>query len=507
MQKHNVQEQKSTQYQTKPLLDVASDFDKLLNIATILQTRCLQGWQRIANRGSIRWEKKSKGNSFSVVLFVESNGQLAKHVGCYFEDPPLFALGIELTDLKSVWRERIRQQLQHVFDELYLHPAHEPGKQHLAPNKIQNRYDIVLLPREPDWVAERLNEFMDRLHKSARRAYGLNGVDLPPSQLIPALSNIRDQIRWDIMAPYRVKFREKNPRCKLESLLPRCANTKVNTTIKQKLIIRPTLEKDWRCNCKSADFHLNSRGLNVNCNVFEIPPDDIALLQAEKLENHLGMAGIARKAREYLKAAEDHIEENCPEECPCRTITDMMDSHIEDLILKEPQTTGELAKWLKRWDGMSRELESCVENHCESKCPIHVFIRQGLFNPEKKQVNGKVFPPGCYVSEEADDKEATTYHELAHAAMAVHRENGAIEGCRWLEEGFAEFLMGTELGMDRCRENWSELDVYMSWKYIDSLSTQKAEELLQKWLASAQPEAFCDEVRALRNHIGVFPCP
>lgn len=485
-----VDEKVSDSYHTQPLSDVAKSLDEIVEIAAILQTRCLQGWERTTSKGSIRWSHGPAATS--VVLFATRNGFGNAQV--IHSTSPL-ALGMELTKFDDACRMAIRQALDDAFDNLYLHPGSHPGKIHLAPDHTEHRYDVVLLPEDPQQFAKLLDDFMQDLPPSVRHICTLNGF-WPCASL---LDEVRSQTRHDLRGVSEPGF----PACQVESAYAIC--TKGDSVEPASLKGPPPAWLSGSCTSMQANFSVGQTSLPVTCNVFEVSRQDLHLLQTEKLIQRLGLSGIQSKAEKHVRAARQHIDHNCPEECSCMGLVDSLEEQAQRIAQFNRGSMDQLTECLEQWDAMSRELQDCVRNHCESPCPIHTFLRDGLFHPGQIQVGNKQFPPGCYIDAtlSGQEKDLTQFHELAHAAMAVNRQKGAITGCRWMEEGFAEFLMGAKLGnpLGRCRESWCELDVYMSWAYIDSLPRNEVEDLLRRWLQPADPRDFCEDVRQLRRFI------
>ena len=257
-------------------------------------------------------------------------------------------------------------------------------------------------------------------------------------------------------------------------------------------------------------FNIGSLCLDVESNVYFVELFDIAMLKAFSIIKSMSKNEFISLLREYIDAEEIYIKE-ISNIHRCLEIIDRLKKLIELINSIEnwnddQRVISQLAEILLVWDKTSNKFEESCEDTTDDDSryiPIKIFIRKGLFLPAMKNIGGKVFPPGCYVIDSNDD--ATIYHELAHAAMAVNRKKGALEGCRWMEEAFAEYLMGIKLGFGKCTESWCELDVYVAWNYLKNMDedgkTKDIEKLLRMWLSSSKVGYFCCKVLEIRKSI------
>lgn len=332
------------------------------------------------------------------------------------------------------------------------------------------------------------------------------------------------------------------PVCKLEELVPLCHNSEAR--VREEDLLgppSPTLRTVAPSGSVEETFVLGGITLSVRSNVYLVDRGvmrDLALLRA------LGASGDPRQAVErifarlgaMLEKATDRVlgarldSENEVGSEVLRRLHElrqrveecwrsMAERSVEGMLAELP----ELLEW---WDRQVREIqrewestgrwivdESGQERPSQAALPLRAFVRTGMFLPRPRKLpDGREFSAGCYVLVEErseEDVKRTRAHELAHAAMAVRRSEGALHGCRWLEEGFADYLAAVRIhGRDEAwlglEKSWTELDIYCSWTYLLALDAQggeKVEELLQRYLDDAKPKDFCKDVRKLRRTI------
>ncbi len=160
-------------------------------------------------------------------------------------------------------------------------------------------------------------------------------------------------------------------------------------------------------------------------------------------------------------------------------------------------------KYLKEWDDLMDEIDG-IAHRLELTCPpIYYFIRPGFFLGQPINSDSGSLVAGCYVKDDANDKDNTIMHELAHAAMNVSMEEGAVAGCRWVDEAFAEYFAQLETGFLPTLLSGCEGDVYMVWTTLADLhingSAIEIERLLEKVLSPNLPTDICPEVLKLRQ--------
>lgn len=259
-------------------------------------------------------------------------------------------------------------------------------------------------------------------------------------------------------------------------------------------------------------FTVGKTVLNVTCNVYYLPDHLLHEAQVAVKLATIGVDGIRCQMKSITHALEDHFGE-------FGSGQNQVDDPVSRLKwigrrLSE-ESLAEIIELLHSWDRIMAEL---MDRPNDAPCPpLKRFLRDGFFNPHTLEYKGRIYPAGCYILSELDSRGQarsvvakmlhssslhTRLHELAHAAMAVNREKGSVVGCRWMEEAFAEYLMGSKLGFNQCRPSRCELDVYLVWQYLMTLDTLRVEVLLNRWL-SAQPLcAFCADVQRMRESVG-----
>lgn len=293
-------------------------------------------------------------------------------------------------------------------------------------------------------------------------------------------------------------------RCEVSAIFPLCSSG--NPVSPDSLVSSPPAGHPFPWMSVQQKFQIGNRSLDVTSNVLYLPTDWMQLLQSALLLEHPGVDGILAKMRLVINEIESFVGKLTDPKPQIEEIMEKLKSIADQLSATNPD---ELCRQLKEWDDFCRKLMNCMGEIIKIP-PIYLFLRPGFFLDRSMPLNGLSFPPGCYIEESlsSEEKEQTRLHEMAHAAMATYRVAGSVVGCRWMEEGFAEFLVSCALPTpDQCRESWGELDVYMAWKYLEDLKNQpgkgigEVEKLLERWLSPQPLCAFRDDVRKMRDFI------
>lgn len=176
---------------------------------------------------------------------------------------------------------------------------------------------------------------------------------------------------------------------------------------------------------------------------------------------------------------------------------------ITKYIVKHNNSLEVLVDLLKEWDETIFKLAKIFKRLELFPLPGLSYIRNGFFLQNSITDSIGRIQAGCYVKQSEEDIKKTVIHELAHAAMALNREANAVAGCRWLEEGFAEFFAQKDRDFMKTILSSSEGDVYIVWTALADMfkngQENEVENILEKWLNPNIPTNLCPIVLKLRE--------
>lgn len=285
--------------------------------------------------------------------------------------------------------------------------------------------------------------------------------------------------------------------------------------------LTPEPPSHWAAYTERAEeqFRVGSIDIPVVSNVYHMPGPELSRAYvAVKLAGD-GVDGI----REQMSHAVSAMEEECGRSRPIGGETPEPES-IQRLVGQlrgvstgfSPVSVDRATAMLQEWDQASQALYDLFP---KPGCPpVVTFLRDGFFLPRQVYVGGVIYPAGCYIADEpprertAAEKEEynsspagiVRLHELAHAAMALRRLKREVEGCPWMDEAWANYLVGSKLGWYCPRPERLEYEMHLGWKYLYSPRV-RAGEILVRWQDPQSDGPFCEDVRKLRRLVQLHP--
>jgi len=331
----------------------------------------------------------------------------------------------------------------------------------------------------------------------------MKDLGLPPKTSLPVV--------------FPVYSNNKPEKCPLEPALGMCTQ---GDPVSEGSLTKPPNSHIGLHSIESYTFSIGKMTLPVECNVFSMAQSELDRIRTHLLIGQKGAKGVANIMEDVLNKWGSYIPElknimDCSQ-FPLSIILEnigeweIIRDEIQNLHIPEL----EALPLLRRWDRIgnivldaaltaaSRFGSSELDENLQV-LPIYQFLRSGFFLPQPTSMGQDILPPGCYILNDSFSQEGTLRHELAHAAMATHRKKGALVGCRWMEEGFAQYFQSQVPGQ---RPNgWGEYDVYEVWKYFESLPEAKIAKHLETYLSKNQVCAHCDLVKEMRSHVANLP--
>lgn len=251
-------------------------------------------------------------------------------------------------------------------------------------------------------------------------------------------------------------------------------------------------------------FSIGDIHLPVTTNIYHLPESLINHVYVSvKLENE-GAEGIRTQMEFAILTAEAALKQEGVNDVEGAKPQGVFDQLRKIVAQFSPDTVEQAIEVLHQWDQHSAELRRFFSKYC---CPpIVTLLRDSFFLPHRYTYEGKDYPAGCYVlderkpgrtKDEASAVRAHCGHELAHAAIAVNRCDGAVEGCPWMEEAMADIILGWGLN----ESDRPEYEMHLGWKYLDSLTIREFDGLLARWLDPRFGMGSCDDVRKMRKYV------